>query len=484
MASALFKSYANTITIIVIVISLLALAVDATIQLSPAFVFAPSVSTSASIGARTSNSMFALPRYGYARRTRTLNNRSHSRTGFMLRVPSKRNSNDEEQSGHEDDDEARPADESQPETVFYDDFDFMPGTSNNDNDSVESEPGTGVNSRSSQLSLLLQQTLQEETLRNTRITQNWTNGNWKCRGFSLDKANPLPGLVDSSESDSQQYENKIESKENAQTRAGATGTTRHDTPIQVSQIAFDETALGPGFGTTAETVAVGRTDGTVYIIELGSEYLTKFHAVPKLTMGGSWEDGNENRSGDDNGPSVRVEMEMISDTELNERNAMSSGLEDLDLSASSTPFEIQCQFQAHGKDEPISALLFHDDTLFTAAKKSGVIKVWKINDADTNFIMVPVQNLDVHQDDVVVLKTLSSSSSADTSRGSDVSDHNLLLSASLDGSFALWDMMSGDLVYRCELTDDDGNPTSITAADVDTSGDEHIIYLSLSSGEW
>ena len=148
----------------------------------------------------------------------------------------------------------------------------------------------------------------------------------------------------------------------------------------------------------------------------------------------------------------------------------------------STPFEIEYQFQAHGRDEAICAMLFHDDTVFTSAKGDGKggIKVWNMHGTSSSSAtrIMPIHNLDgAHKDEVVALKTLSSQPSA-----KDVSDHNLLLSASKDGSFALWDM-EGDLVYRCELVDDDEAPTSITCADVDTSGEEHVIYLGMSSGE-
>ena len=375
------------------------------------------------------------------------------------------------------------------EPVFYDDFDFSPGINSNSFDTNEistdisasnaadpSGSDTVAEAIPQQLSEILQQTINEENKRISRITKNWNSGNWKCRGFSLDKYNPLT-YVNANVSEGESAATDVEPSINSHIHQDRKEDKEDLPPTHVTKIAFDETALGPGFGTTSESIAVGRTDGTVYIVKLGDEYLTKFHAVPRVSMDNTWDgkgmddvdkDNSDDNARSNSGSTVRIGMEMISEKERKERSGMASASspeDELAEGSSSTPFEIECQFQAHGKDEPIASLLFHDDTIFTTAKKGkggnyGMIKVWRMNDtsANTNISMIPVQNLhDAHGDEVVVLKTLSSSPSA-----VDVSDHNLLLSASMDGSIALWDMDGLEMVYRCELLDDDGNPTSIT----------------------
>ena len=335
------------------------------------------------------------------------------------------------------------------EPIIYDDFDFVPGNTDIMNPtSMEAgrtvSPSGETNEKSvenDELSSLFQKSMQEDTKRRERITKNWSTGNWKCRGFSLDKF------------------------------SGAEIDDESDSVVKISQLAFDETATGPGFGISTESIAVGRTDGSVFIVNLGEEYLTKFQAVPKLSWG---DDGS-------NGASVKVGVELVSEGELKERRGVNLPSE-LGMDSSgvggpidgAVPFEIECQFQAHGKDESISALLFHDDLLYTAAKN---VKVWKIDSVNGNTVVVPLHNLDsVSEGEVVALKTLSTSNDSQ-----DASDHNVLFSANKDGAFSLWDM-NGDLVYRCELLDDDGETVAINCADVDTSGSEHIIYLGLSSG--
>ena len=393
--------------------------------------------------------------------------------------------------GGDSDDPSSP-EQQENEPVHYDDFDdFVPGNAadKNANPSMKiTEVGSDEIHKaipfdleeSNELSSLFQKTIQEDTKRQERITKNWSSGNWKCRGFSLDKFSSDGQLGQSVNtaneakfggSNDEFFEMETNSAAN---RNGNDGVGK--SIVKISQLAFDETATGPGFGASTESIAVGRTDGSVYIVNLGEEYLTRFHAVPKLTMEGDW-DGRDKNDGEHDGG---VGVEMVSEEELKERNLMSLP-SDLEMNSDESglssdagiPFEIECQFQAHGKDESISALLFHDDVLYTAAKD---IKVWKMDSVNGNIVMVPLHNLDSSKtDEVVALKTLS------TSESQDASDHNLLLSASKDGSFSLWDM-NGDLVYRCSLLDDDGGPIAINCADVDTSGPEHVIYLGLSSG--
>ncbi len=392
------------------------------------------------------------------------------------------------------------------EPVYYDDFDFSPGTNSNVDANVPQNAKEGVSedseTQSETLSTLFQKSRDEDEDRNARIIQNWENGNWKCRGFSLDKFNPVPMVTGDSAVDDDGGDGNDTTSGAGESVPNANNNdikiaSDDEQRIEISQITFDETALGPGFGTTSETIAVGRTDGTVYIVQLGDEYLTKFKAVPKVSIGGNWDDEGGDEDGvNDAASSAKIEMEMVNQEELKERMGGVSANDDLKLGADvsldgripndvSTPFDIDCQFQAHGRGEAISALLFHDDTLFTSANGEGMgaIKVWKMHgiggSSTSGTRMMPNHILDgAHKGEVIALKTLSSAPSA-----KDVSDHNLLLSASKDGSFAMWDMNTGDQVYKCELLDDDGGTISITCADIDTSSDEHVIYLGLASGE-
>jgi hypothetical protein len=73
----------------------------------------------------------------------------------------------------------------------------------------------------------------------------------------------------------------------------------------------------------------------------------------------------------------------------------------------SSPFEIIEQFQAHGKDEAIPALLFHDEeTMCTLARLSGEIRVFSLENAAEG--IVPKLSLNnQHDNQVVSIKSLS-----------------------------------------------------------------------------
>ena len=75
-----------------------------------------------------------------------------------------------------------------------------------------------------------------------KLTQNWQQGNWKVRGFSLDR-----------------YSAKDTGDED-----GVDGSTT------ISKIALGLDVL------------VGRTDGSVCLVELGTEYWTKFESKLKI----------------------------------------------------------------------------------------------------------------------------------------------------------------------------------------------------------
>lgn len=325
------------------------------------------------------------------------------------------------------------------EPLFYDDFDM----GNSQSDNLYNPQGSLDANENIDYTSIFQKSVEEDEVRQDRITKNWESGNWKCRGFSLDKySTEVTGNM------SQDSDKNI--KENT---------------VKISKLAFDETASGPGFGQAAEQIAVGRTDGSVYLINLSHEYLTKFQAVPKL----------DNENDRDDSLSARLEMEMVNEDDINPST-------DYDLGSinrqtdTRNPFEIECQFQAHGEGESITAMLFHDDRLYTSGGANGQIKAWKFGAVDGRTQIIPLFNLDTaHTGEVVCLKSLS------ISECDDITDHNLLLSASRDGSFGLWDM-NGDMVFTCTLQGENGQPVTINCADVDISGDDHIIYLGLSDG--
>jgi len=429
---------------------------------------------------------------------------------------SKKNDNVQEQVKNDSNDDNDPAQE---QVLFFDDFDFTAGdTDSNDLDAdtwmldIAQTTMTTTTAPESLLALPeFQKVLTEESKRKNLIERNWEQGNWKCRGFSLDRERPDSMMLVGEGKDDENENDQGNDDDNINDG----GSNGDDDVVKISQIAFDETVTTSsttadsllGFGASTEMIAVGRTDGTVYVVTLGEEYLTKFRAR-LLLQGGTSGNGYASNANDDNtmwkeeeevtdGQEdeffvPRFEMEMVNEEEIGDSIVQSKDLSNVSsLNPSLSPFVIECQFQAHGRDEPISSLLFHDETLYTASSKTsgggsssiGQIKSWKMDHVDGKAVVMPSYNLDgAHMDKIVALKTLSHKNNI-----MDASDHNLLLSASRDGSFAMWDMNNGDLVYRCQiLMNEDGNDVhvSINCADVDTSSGsgDHFIYFGLSDG--
>ena len=399
------------------------------------------------------------------------------------------------------------------ENVYYDDFadfDFQASTTNVNNVPVDG----GVDAL---LSQLLVESKKKQGEQDARISKNWKSGNWNVRGFALDKVDfttentsSSGGAEDTTSStgtssllpdDLTQMEFQKKMGSAPKLRRGDTSSSSQKSresnkesppPIEVCQIVLDEDAL---YDDASDIMAVGRTDGSIFLIQMGSEYLTKFRTVPRII-------NEETKDGD---LMASIKSELVNENVLMDKMKESVGMDSTSSStnsvneemgavaATNAPFEILHQFRVGDRTgNAISSLLFHGTNLFTSAGVNGDIQVWDIalDLSDEQETMKkteckPLRTLtNSHSDKIIVLKTLSSSVSNDRDED-DASHHNLLFSASLDGSIALWDLKSGDLVYRCQMTDaDSGNgDISVTCADVDRVGSEHFLYLGLSSGK-
>jgi WD40 repeat protein len=228
--------------------------------------------------------------------------------------------------------------------------------------------------------------------KDTQIAKNWRQGNWKVRGFSLDKY--------------------------------STTATNNDDTIHVSSVAL---------GLDEQSICVGRTDGSVVFVTLGTDYWTKFRAT-------TIEDDGQNST-------ISQMVPEIEETSL-------------------VPFEVTHQFMAGNS---ITTMLVaadenDDEAILVTAGADGIVHVWTYPDA-THEKVLPLQTLEAHKGPVVAVKKVSMEGNKD-----------LLFSASQDGTIALWDLWTGDLVLKCDIQDD--GPSTISCADVESS---HI-YVGLSSG--
>lgn len=288
----------------------------------------------------------------------------------------------------------------------------------------------------------LQQVLEGyQTVKTAQLEQNWQQGNWKVRGFSLDR-----------------YSAKDDAAATiASTTASTTASSMDElltSDMTLERISGESQPEEAG-GSTAiskivlgSDVVVGRTDGSVFLVELGTEFWTKFES--KLTL---VETSNV---------TVAVEAQLVRNDEQKR-------------TVQDVPFEVSHQFMAHPGNE-ITALLWteHDDndeTIVVTADIAGRMTVWSIPDVSGERVF-PLRNLEAHSDRIVALKEVTLLDNNN--------DNNavLLLSASIDGSLALWDMWTGDLVYRCHMEESTGAPIQILS--VDAKGDR--VYLGLSTG--
>ena len=430
----------------------------------------------------------SLPHKYWPCRKSTCRNNDAERFGRHLLLRTKPSGDDE------DDDEG--------ERLFFDDF----------GDGFVGSAGAASSSSSftSSLSERITSAKKDEEVTSAKLAKNWKTGNWGVRGFILDSSDPIRESV---------ADVTASSTEGAGPRLGGndmrSSSALEVPPIHVSTIVADQSHMhDEGYEVEViDRIAVGRSDGSVVIVKLGTAYMTKFTAVPKLRVDDSWGDNNneastEQDSAANGGPSVRVETELVNSDDVqrdlgditddygegDRSNNIQYPMEDpfdalygsgnagsnvqqqpstQESQLEGTPFEILFQFSAHD-NEPISALLFVNDVVFSAAGNTGDIRTWSMPGDNDDAKMMPGKTLsDAHSDRIVALKILSSSP--------DAVEPDLLLSASRDGSFALWDLNSGDLVTRCQMFADGSG--SITCADVDTSGvDGDVIFFGLDSG--
>ena len=298
-----------------------------------------------------------------------------------------------------------------------------------------------------------------EAAYDAKLARNWRRGNWSVRGFSLDKS---PASSSAAAADAKTDGSAVV---RVSVVAAPTSSSR-DADISLPQ----DRALPRDL-----TVAVGRTDGSVFVVKLGDEYLTNFVA------GG----GNVGQETD----GARIARLGGGTPRVDESDRTTTGQR-------RASFEIKRQFLASDRGEPIHGLVFHDlieasdecgGIICTAAGISGDISMWKLPYHDGGITQATVLS-GVHDDLIVSLKTMVLKP-----RGEDIDERNVLFSASGDGKFALWNLDgNGELILSSQCTDVDAGKT--TCADVfnpsswdDGYGyngecDKDVIFLGTSSG--
>jgi WD40 repeat protein len=249
----------------------------------------------------------------------------------------------------------------------------------------------------------------QESDHSESMLQNWQSGNWQVRGFSLEDN-------DNDDDDDPDY---------------STDTNHHDSKkVVCCKIvpAHDDEGC----------IWVGRTDGSVVGVQLGTAFWTKFRS--KLTATATEDDAG-----------VRIASAWVRENDDNDDE--------------SRPFEIRYQFSA--SKDPITQLVAYDSYVFTTSSTTGGdIQQWVLPEEGPP--RAGARLATTAGETVVCLKRISL-----VSEQTDV-----LLSVSHTGSVALWDLQTGASVVQCQATMSNDEPLAITSADSDGT----FLYLATTSG--
>lgn len=282
-----------------------------------------------------------------------------------------------------------------------------------------------------------------------RVARNWEHGNWQVRGFTLDASDALV--------DERAYGSVDATPEDATAAALAL-------PITVCALALSS------HDDDGPQVWVGRTDGSLLLVQLGSEGVASFQSQLAIQT---------NASADANATlAVQVASRLVrqepGDWQIppdDDDEARAAALRHQQAQAAQDPFCIRSQLQAYDQQAvrhlvTANAHAPSETTLvYTVAAGGTEIQAWQgvavdreeDDDGDGRLALVATPTLTgVHTSPIVALQAVSLEEDP-------TAEATLLLSVSTDGSLAVWDIAGGDLLITCCLPGDSAGVTSATA---------------------
>ena len=392
--------------------------------------------------------------------------------------------------------------------ILYDDF----GTMDQDNvaadDDDNDDNNDGVSTMITSLQTRIRQIQYQEQQQQQQIQWNWKQGNWMVRGFSLD---PQPTTTTTTSSNLGGNKNRIRLDDDNDDNYD--NDDNHD-DIQSSKVIIssllpwtnnndddddnDDNDNDEWHKQQMEDVnrlLVGRTDGSICVVQLGTTYLTQFtnQLVAK-------------KGQDDNTFTVTTQLtkqNRITDIINNNKDDDDDDDDDDDgqeLTSASSSFEILAQFSA--SSYPIQHMLtypipFPDDDddsddygddddhrsqlLFCSDAVTGDIYQWKLKDKNHDdtykkkMTIQPLKKITWHTKPLLGLYHPPNHPKC------------MMVSVGQDQQIAIWNVSTAELIASFSVTDtndvgntDDSRTTgTILSCDVDDS----YIYLGTTSGQ-
>jgi len=349
------------------------------------------------------------------------------------------------------------------------------------------------------LSNLVENIREKEVEQSQKRIRNWNRGNWEVRGFSLDPYqapgvdNTMGGNISNKENDNEnsnfvfsdqetndEYKNdptnpKIFTKKNRRVESIA---DVDETPIHVCKIVVEETEDSE---IDDQLVAVGRSDGSVFIMRLGSEYVTSFQAVPKISFEPT-DDVNPLSDEDEKMSVMKIKSNMVRSDSINQNKGTDNNNDK--RSNSADQFEIVGQFHHNDGSSssyaaPISAMFYTNNHIYTAMQGSGEVKQWSLDDGNDG-VSISSRVLGGGSNHANAITTLKGFND-------DSNNARYLLSTSLDGSFIIYNRNTGVMLQKVFILTHDNianePPAPILCADVEYVDDTIILYFGLSTGQ-
>lgn len=284
-----------------------------------------------------------------------------------------------------------------------------------------------------------------------QLTLNWQSGSWKVRGLAVD------------------------SKQDAMVCCLSVTPMEEDWVIPTTTTTTSSRGRPASGGSVimADILWVGRTDGTVLAVQLGSSSWTQLR-----TKQGS--QAQSSRSMDDEGTLNEMEPtdSIIPPTEHD--NDPSSIL-----------------YQVSAGNQPVVSIQHYDNYLFTSVRGSqGSIQVWMIpeeedeelEEEETNNIptLLSVSTLTgIHGDDLIFLKVIPLPMSRHQQQAANgTSGAFVLLTVATDGSLAVWDTNTSTCLRRYHVTGNDGTGEHLILTSATMVSDAYLVLGSTTGQIW